>query len=195
MRVLDLGCGFGTDLTSWGVSSTDKVTGVDIDHARLQTARARFPIRTHQFGNGERLTFPAESFDRIVCLVALPYMNIQKALPEIHRVLAAGGDLTLTLHPPSFTISELLHNAFPKPLATLFRLYVLANGVWFHCTGRTVSFFHRRTESFQTERGMTLALYRAGFSDFSFTRGMGRVGATFVVEARKSTAGLSSKAA
>jgi ubiquinone/menaquinone biosynthesis C-methylase UbiE len=195
MRVLDLGCGSGADLTSWGVSSTDEVTGIDVDNARLQNAKARFPGRTHQPGNGECLTFPAESFDRVVSLVALPYMNIQKTLPEIHRVLVPGGGLTLSLHPPSFTISELLHNAFPKPVATLFRLYVLANGLWFHCTGRTASFLHRRTESFQTERGMTLALYRAGFSDFSFTRGVGRVGRTFVVKARKSNAGLSSQAA
>jgi len=195
MLFLDLGCGSGTDLASWGVSSSDEVTGVDIDDARLQRAKARFPGRTHQPGNGESLTFPAESFDRVVSLLALPYMNIQKTLPEIHRVLVPGGGLTLSLHPPSFTVSELVHNAFPKPVATFFRLYVLANGLWFHCTGRTASFLHRRTESFQTERGMTLALDRAGFSDFSFTRGVGRVGGTFVVEARKSNAQLSSRAA
>jgi ubiquinone/menaquinone biosynthesis C-methylase UbiE len=113
-------------------------------------------------------------------------MNIQKTLAEIHRVLVPGGSLSLSLHVPSFTIAELLHNAIPKPVPTLFRLYVMANGLLFHCTGRTVGFIKGRTESFQTERGIRVALNRAGFVDLSFSRATGPVGEKFVVEARKS---------
>src|SRR4029077_2888998 len=91
-----------------------------------------------------------------------------------------------SLHLPSFTITELLHNAIPKPVPTLFRLYVIANGLVFHCTGRTVGFVKgRRTESFQTERGMRVALNRAGFVSLSFSRATGPVGETFIVETRK----------
>jgi len=184
MRVLDLGCGSGRDLASWGVAASDEVTGVDIDDTRLAAAKARFPDRTYQRASGECLPLEAESFDRVISAVALPYMNIPKALPEIHRVLVPGGGLSLSLHPPSFTISELLHNAFPKPVPTLFRLYVMANGLWFHCTGRTAGVLNR-TESFQTERGMTIALNRAGFVDLSFSRAVGPAGERFLVEARK----------
>ena len=117
--------------------------------------------------------------------LALPYMNIQKALAEIHRVLVPDGGVSLILHPPGFTLAELVHHSIPKPKATLFRLYVMANGAWFHCSGRTIGFLGK-TESFQTERGMKIALTRAGFSHFGFSRVPGSEGELFLVEATKS---------
>jgi ubiquinone/menaquinone biosynthesis C-methylase UbiE len=185
MRVLDLGCGSGLDLASWGVTAADEVTGLDIDDSRLAIAKVQFSNRTYLQGAGECLPFEDESFDRVVSAVALPYMNIQKTLAEIHRVLVPGGGLSLSLH-LRFTIAELLHNAIPKLVPTLFRLYVMANGLVFHCSGRTVGFVNRRTESFQTERGMRVALNRAGFLNLSFSRATGPNGETFIVEARKS---------
>ena len=186
MRVLDLGCGSGQDLASWGVTAPDDLTGLDIDDSRLAIAKVRFSDRTYLQGAGECLPFEDESFDRVISALALPYMNIQKTLIEIHRILVRGGGLSLSLHLPSFTAAELIHNAIPKPIPTLFRLYVMANGLLFHCTGRTVGFLKGRTESFQTERGMRIALNRAGFVNLSFSRATGPVGEMFVVEARKS---------
>ena len=184
MRVLDLGCGSGLDLVFWGVTASDEVTGLDIDESALAIASGRFPNRTYLRGAGEKLPFNDASFDRVISAVALPYMNIQKALAEIHRVLIPGGTVSLSLHLPSFTMAELLHHALPKPVPTLFRLYVLANGVWFHCSGKTTRFLNRRTESFQTERGMRVALNRAGFVDSSFSRVPGPVSLMFIVQAR-----------
>jgi ubiquinone/menaquinone biosynthesis C-methylase UbiE len=185
VRVLDLGCGSGRDLASLGVRASDEITGLDLDGACLTVANVRFPTRTYLQGAGEYLPFTDESFDRVISSVALPYMNIQKALTEAHRILVPGGSLSLSLHPPSFTIAELLHNAIPKPVPTVFRLYVAANGSLFHCTGRTVGFLKGRTESFQTERGMRIALNRARFMNASFSRPTGLVGERFVVEATK----------
>ena len=184
MRVLDLGCGPGLDLVSWGVSASDEVTGLDIDESRLAIARQRFPNRTYLHGAGERLPFEDASFDRVISAVALPYMNIPTALAEIHRILVPDGRLSLSLHLPGFTLSELRNHALPRPIPTLFRLYVMANGVWFHLTGKTVGFINRRTESFQTERGMRLALDRSGFVTPTFRREPGPVGEMFIVEAR-----------
>jgi ubiquinone/menaquinone biosynthesis C-methylase UbiE len=185
MRVLDLGCGSGRDLARWGVTSADEVTGVDVDENRLVVARERFGNRRFLQGVGESLPFEDESFDRVISALSLPYMNIGKALAEIHRVLAAGGNLTLSLHPLSFAISEFIHKAIPKPTATVYGLYIIANGAWFHCSGTTLEFPNGRTESFQTERGMKIALRRAGFEDVTFRRGTGPVGETFGAEARK----------
>ena len=190
MRILDLGCGSGLDLASWGVVPTDEVTGIDIDEARLAIARKRFPNRTYLRCAGECLPFPQNSFDRVISAVALPYMNIQKSLAEVYRVLAPGGGLSLSLDPSSFTFAELLHKAIPRPLATVFRLYVITNGVWFHCAGRTAPFVNHRTESFQTKRGMTLSLSRAGFTDFAFHQSSTSEGARFSVEAKTSKAVL-----
>jgi ubiquinone/menaquinone biosynthesis C-methylase UbiE len=184
MRVLDLGCGSGLDLAFWGVTASDEVTGLDIDESALTIARRRFPNRTYIDGAGEKLPFDNASFDRVISAVALPYMNIQKALAEIHRVLVPGGSVSLSLHLPSFTMAELLHNALPKPVPTLFRLYVITNGLWFHCTGKTAGFLNKRTESFQTERGMRVALNRAGFVTPSFRRVPGPVSEMFIVEAK-----------
>jgi ubiquinone/menaquinone biosynthesis C-methylase UbiE len=173
MRILDLGCGPGHGLIHWGVTASDEVTGLDIDESRLKVARVRFPQRTYLRGVGESLPFANESFDRVISAIALPYMNISRTLAEIHRVLVPDGRVSLSLHLPGFTLSELLHTAVPK--AMLGRLYVMANGVWFHCTGRTIV-FSGKTESFQTERGMRIALTRAGFTDFCFTRTPGSKG-------------------
>jgi SAM-dependent methyltransferase len=190
VRVFDLGCGSGRDLAPWGVTDADEITGLDVDDERLAIARLRFPHRVYLRGVGEHLPVPDESFDRVISAVALPYMNIPKALAEIHRILVPGGRLSLSLHLPSFTLQELLHNAFPKPVPTLFRLYVMANGLLFHCSGRTVAFPNRRTESFQTERGMRVALNRAGFVDPSFSRSAAVAAEAFIVEARKAKSGL-----
>jgi ubiquinone/menaquinone biosynthesis C-methylase UbiE len=184
MRVLDLGCGPGLDLVSWGVSASDEVTGLDIDEGRLAIARVRFPARTYLHGAGERLPFEDKSFDRVISAVALPYMDIPATLTEIRRILVPGGGLSLSLHLPSFTWAELRHHAIPRPIPTLFRLYVMANGLWFHFTGRTFAFVNGRTESFQTERGMRLALGRGGFVDPIFSRAPSPAGESFTVEAR-----------
>lgn len=185
MRILDLGCGQGSELTSWGVTAADEITGLDIDDARLALARARFPSRRFLRGAAEDLPFEDERFDRVISSVALPYMDIPRALAQIYRTLMPGGTASFSLHLPSFTVGELVHNALPKPVPTLFRLYVMANGMFFHCTGRTLSFPSGRTESFQTERGMRVALHRAGFVDVAFRRRSGPAGETFLVEARK----------
>jgi ubiquinone/menaquinone biosynthesis C-methylase UbiE len=88
-------------------------------------------------------------------------MIIPKALAEIYRVLAPGGTMLASLHPVSFTLSE-LRNVVTKPRAAFYRVWVLANGVIFHVAG------HNFGESFQTERGIRIALRRANFAGVSF---------------------------
>src|ERR1700733_9918618 len=109
MRVLDLGCALGRDLEAWGVTVADGVTGLDINDGSLRVAKVRFSNRTYLRAAGECLPFEDEGFDRVISGLALPYMNIQKTLAEIHRVLVPGGGLSVSrLHLPSFMIAELL---------------------------------------------------------------------------------------
>lgn len=184
MRILDLGCGCGRELATWGVTESDEVTGVDINLDSLAEARLRFPARKFVPGSGESIPFPLASFDRVVSLGALRCMNITKTLAEIHRVLVPGGNFTATLHSASFTLRELWRNAFPRPIPTLYRIYVLGNGLWFHSTGRTLRFVNHRTETAHTERGMSIALERAGFEGITFRREQRPAGEVFIVEAR-----------
>lgn len=178
MKVLDLGCGEGKTLSLWGVSVADSVIGVDIDKDCLAIARSKFPGRSYIHAAGEELPFADGRFDRIVSSVALPYMDIPKALREMHRVLAPGGSVSLSLHPFSFTLKE-LRQAFPNPGAMIFRILVMANGAFFHWTGRSPG------ESFQTERGMRIALWRAGFLLPKFRTQDTPAGERFIVEAVK----------
>jgi ubiquinone/menaquinone biosynthesis C-methylase UbiE len=169
VRVLDLGCGTGNSPVRANLSDADEVVGVDIDEASLVIARQSFPHRTFQYARGESLPFPDASFDRVVSAVALPYMDI----PEARRVLVPGGNAFFSVHAFRFTLSE-LRKTTPRPVAMLFRLSVMLNGLWFHLTGRVLS-LAGRTESFQTKRGLKLALARAGFVEIAFTRPDGRL--------------------
>jgi ubiquinone/menaquinone biosynthesis C-methylase UbiE len=105
-------------------------------------------------------------------------MDIPRTLAEVHRVLKAGGSVMFSLHPMHFTMSE-FRKALPHLIATDFRFFVLANGVYFHLTGKILR-VGGKTESFQTRRGLRLALARAGFGSIAFTRPEGRL----IVEAK-----------
>jgi ubiquinone/menaquinone biosynthesis C-methylase UbiE len=185
MRVLDLGCGSGGDLASWGVQFSDDVVGLDIDDDRLAVARLRFPHWTYIHGRGERVPFEEGRFDHVVSSVALPYMDIPQTLKEIHRILIPGGRVSLSLHSPSFALSELREHALPHIVPTLYRLYVLANGIFFHFTGKILHFVNGRVESCQTERGMRIALRQAGFTNINFRHQPGPAGTMFLAEARR----------
>ena len=111
--------------------------------------------------------------------VALPYMNIPRVLAELHRVLVPGGWLRATLHAPSFTWGE-LKMCFPRPRQTLFRVFVLLNGMVLHCCGGVIS-VGKMVESCQTDAGMRTALGRAGFTAVS----LHHEGPRFYMEARR----------
>jgi ubiquinone/menaquinone biosynthesis C-methylase UbiE len=187
VHVLDLGCGTGTSLAHLGVLPTDKVVGVDVRAEALAVGRRRFPERTFCCARGEALPMPDASFDRVVAKLALPYMDIPRVLVEVHRVLAPGGAATFGVHPWWFTVRE-LRRSVPRPMPTLYRCYVFLSGAVFHLTGHPLR-LGRFVESFQTERGMHLALRRAGFRDVVCKRPDGRL----VVEALKPAAVLAEK--
>jgi len=174
MKVLDLGCGLGTpNAARFGISDSDDIVGVDLDLQRLVGGGSRKRLAAR----GEELPFAENSFDVVISAVALPYMDIPRSLREIARVLKPGGRFVGTLHPPSFTLAEFKQCL--KVVPAMFRLYVFLDGILFHITGRTVRFpFNNRVESFQTRRGTTIALKRAGMTEISFSGNKGYLGVT-----------------
>ncbi len=94
-RVLDLGSGFGCNLFTLQALA-DRVVGAELEPLYLQLT----PLLARIAGvdappvvcaRGESLPFRAGLFDLVVCFGAFQFMDFDRALPEVHRVLRPGG--------------------------------------------------------------------------------------------------------
>ena len=98
-RVLDVGCGAGSEL-AWLLelgASPSRLVGVDLLPDRISAARYAYPNFAFHEGNAERLEFDAASFDLVTALTVFssildPSMASNVA-GEIVRVLKPGGGL------------------------------------------------------------------------------------------------------
>jgi ubiquinone/menaquinone biosynthesis C-methylase UbiE len=103
-RVLDVGCGTGivarTVAARFGERGT--VTGLDPSQNMLVVAKAAasregFAVDWHE-GHAERLPFPDNSFDLVLCQFALMFIRDKAAaLAEMRRVLSEGGRVLLSV--------------------------------------------------------------------------------------------------
>src|SRR5688572_4908534 len=183
LRILDIGCGAGQTLIGSNLSDNVVAVGVDVDHAALALGK-QLDTRIHfVHGRGEALPFENEAFDLVICRVSLPYMRVSAALSEISRVTDVGGDLWLVLHPFGMTAKEFGTSlARFQVKASLYRLWVLINGLALNTVGRQ---WHwpgdpDRYETWQANTGITRALVAAGFGEIRIDRGN-----HFVVTAKK----------
>ncbi len=95
LKVLEIGCGLGTDGAQFAKSGAD-YTGVDLTDAAVELARRRFELfdlpGNFQTADAENLDFPDESFDLVYSHGVLHHTpDPAKAIREIHRVLRLGG--------------------------------------------------------------------------------------------------------
>jgi SAM-dependent methyltransferase len=98
-RVLDLGCGAGTDslVAAQMVGSSGNVVGIDMTTAMLAKARRaadELGVTNADFVEGEveSLPFPEESFDVVISNGVIDLVPDKDAVySEIYRVLAPGG--------------------------------------------------------------------------------------------------------
>jgi ubiquinone/menaquinone biosynthesis C-methylase UbiE len=105
MRVLDIACASGelTAQAARAVGATGSVIGIDISEAMLHRARqyaARYGIDNVEFVrmDAECLEFEAGSFDAVLCSLGLMYVpDVNRALNEMRRVLAPGGQLVFAV--------------------------------------------------------------------------------------------------
>jgi ubiquinone/menaquinone biosynthesis C-methylase UbiE len=190
-KILDLGCGTGDSWRGLGLEMDNHaVVGIDIQLDRVRAANLKYADRGWHYlcARGENIPLPDASMHGAFCQVALPYMHIPRTLIELHRVLVPGGWFRATLHIPRFTWQEFVR-AFPRPKATLFRGFVMLNGMILHLTGSVLT-LGKVAESCQTETGMRIALKRAGFDGVRFNRD----GMRLFVDARRNAAPHSNRA-
>lgn len=110
-RILDLGCGTGPVLCELRRSGLDAV-GLDyspdmLAHARARLASQGLDASGLEQGDCRNTPWPAASFDIVVCLGVISYVeNYDPVLAEIDRLLKPGGTLLISFrnaHNPVFS--------------------------------------------------------------------------------------------
>ena len=102
LRVLEIGCGLGTDGAQFARAGAD-YTGVDLTEAAVDLARRRFELfdlaGKFQVADAESLDFADESFDLVYSHGVLHHTpDARRAVGEIHRVLRPGGRAVVMLY-------------------------------------------------------------------------------------------------
>jgi ubiquinone/menaquinone biosynthesis C-methylase UbiE len=170
-RILDVGCGAGQTLIASRFDAGVVACGVDVDLGALWLGRSLDRRLRLVCARGETLPFRPASFDLVISRVAIPYMHVQRALGEMWRVMKAGGELWIVLHPLAFVLRHLRQGALGlRPRACAYQLYVLASGLALHLSGRQFPWLAGTYESFQTTRAISRALRRAGFGEIRVHR-------------------------
>jgi ubiquinone/menaquinone biosynthesis C-methylase UbiE len=122
--VLEVGCGgaqFGITLALRGA----RVTGIDLSASQLRHARrhirlARVPYRLER-GNAEDLSrFSDASFDIVTSDYAMGFMDLDRLLPEVARVLRPGGFCAFSWSSP---VQECMTENGEPPLLAFVRSY------------------------------------------------------------------------
>ena len=102
LRVLEIGCGIGTDGAQFAQAGAD-YTGVDLTEAAIELARKRFELSglqgNFQVADAENLEFLDETFDLVYSHGVLHHTpDTARAVREIHRVLKPGGRAVVMLY-------------------------------------------------------------------------------------------------
>lgn len=182
-KVLDIGCGAGQSLMATNFEPGTTVIGVDVDKSALTLGRQLDKNISFVCARAECLPFQPERLDFVFSRVALPYMNVRETLFEIRRVLKRGGTLWLVLHPYSIVLKELVQSISQlKIKRAAVCLYVFTNGAVLNLLGREFHLPFRKDyyESFQTIKGISRLLRKAGFEEIKAERN-----GFFVATARK----------
>lgn len=153
-RVLDLGCGEGTQLSKLAGQGV-WVCGIDLSTVAVHNCKKRNLVVIQ--GKAERLPFPAQSFDGVICKVVLPYTDQRATIGEIGRVLRPGGIAYVVAHGAGYYLRYLL-----RPPRFAYRVYgarTLLNTWFWAQTGRCMPGF--LGDSLYQSRRHLLGQYRA----------------------------------
>lgn len=102
LRVLEIGCGLGTDGAQFARAGAI-YTGVDLTDAAVELARRGFELfglkGEFRRADAERLDFADESFDLVYSHGVLHHTpDTRRAVREVHRVLRPGGRAVVMLY-------------------------------------------------------------------------------------------------
>ncbi len=89
-KILDVGCGDGSSLLAAGACGCKAAVGVDISFEAVLEAKRKLPWAHFVVARGDALPFQDNSFDNLICEVAIVLMPIVPALEEMRRVCRPG---------------------------------------------------------------------------------------------------------
>lgn len=99
LRLLDVGCGTGHHMARLRQRGF-VVAGVDASEEMLEHARANNPGAEIHEGDAEKLPFPDQSFDFVLCIEVLRHLpRSARCIREMGRVLKPGGVCLATATP------------------------------------------------------------------------------------------------
>lgn len=101
-RLLEIGCGMGTDLLQFARGGA-RCVGIDLTPRSVEITRHRFALYgnagSFMIADGERLPFASESFDVVYSNGVLHHTpDTAGAIREVHRVLRPGGTAKVMLY-------------------------------------------------------------------------------------------------
>lgn len=159
-KVLEVGCGAGQELLPFVEKTTAFCVGIDIAEELGAVGKVFFEktdcenrvalVRSF----GENLPFADESFDVVLCRVALPYMDNRQTIAEVARVLRPKGVFLLKTHAPAFYFGMIGRRWKTFSLKQIaYPLICLTGGMW-HLLSKTQlkEGFWKGKEVFQTRR-------------------------------------------
>jgi len=182
-QILDVGCGIGQTLIACNLAKSVLAVGVDVDHSALVFGHGQTKDIHFAGARGEALPFQEQTFDLVICRVALPYMRVSAAIAEMSRVLRGGGDIWLMLHPFQMAAKDLVRSIIRvNAKIFIYRVWVFGNSLALQLFGKQGQWplDSNRYETWQTVRRTRRMLLQAGFQDVRVSRGN-----QFIVTARK----------
>lgn len=189
-RVLDIGCGAGQELFPFLEKTSAFCIGIDVAEETGKITNEVFGGREFSGrpgflqSRGEILPFSNESFDVVLCRVALPYMNNRQTIAEVARILKPKGVFLLKTHAPPFyfgMIRARLKTLSPKQLA--YPLICLAIGIWHSLTGiQLEQGFWAGKEVYQTRRFLEKEFAKNGLKITGELRDTNPQSPSFVIE-------------
>jgi ubiquinone/menaquinone biosynthesis C-methylase UbiE len=159
-KILEVGCGAGQELLPFVEKTAAFCVGIDMAEELGTVGKDFFQKANYENrvglvrSFGESLPFADESFDVVLCRLALPYMDNRKTIAEIARVLRPNGIFFLKTHAPAFYFGMIWRRLQTFSLKQFaYPLICLVGGTWHLLTKNQLKDgFWKGKEVFQTRR-------------------------------------------